>query len=308
VNRPFVVSHYTGYEKREKGIPVYADLLARFEEYLVATGLAPTTITNYLADLRGFAQWWAETQGKGVSLLTVTADGIRRYRRDMARRGWAPATINRRLQGIRKFFSFAVTTGLLPTNPAAEVSRVNEQRSAPSRILTPAELGQLLAAVRSNNGSQSRRDYALLQVLVETGIKVSDLVDLRLEDVELGVGEGYLLVGSSLATGGRCLPLGPTVCAALRSYLRVRAPAPGVTHLFLNREGRPISPRTVQRLVSTYARAAGLTGVSAHTLRQTFAYTAMEESGDPKAVARLLGLREVPRYVRVSGDTPAINS
>ena len=278
---------------------MYTDLLAQFEEYLVAAGLAPTTITNYLADLRRFAQWWAEAQNENVSLLAATADDIRRYRRDMARWGWAAATINRRLQGVRKFFSFAVTAGLLPTNPAAEVSRVDEKRSAPSRILTPAELSRLLAAVRSNSGSQSRRDYALLYVLVETGIKVSELVDLRLEDLELRVGEGYLFVGHSLATGGRCLPIGPAVCAALRNYLRVRAPAPGVTHLFLNREGRPISPRTVQRLVSTYARAAGLTGVSAHTLRQTFAYTAMEESGNRQAVARLLGLRGVPRYVPV---------
>jgi site-specific recombinase XerD len=288
--------------------PVYADLLAQFEEYLVATDLAPATITNYLADLRRFAQWWAEAQGENVSLLAVTADNIRRYRRDMARWGWSPATINRRLQGIRKFFSFAVTADLLSVNPAAEVSRVNEQRFAPSRILTQAELGQFLVAVRNNNGSQSRRDYALLQVLVETGIKVSELVDLRLEDVELGVGEGYLLVGNSLATGGRCLSIGPAVCAALRNYLRVRAPAPGVTHLFLNREGRPISPRTVQRLVSTYARAAGLTGVSAHTLRQTFAYTAMEEGGNPQAVARLLGLRGVPHYVRGDEETVASES
>lgn len=276
---------------------MYDDLLAYFEEYLVATGLSPTTITNYLADFRLFAQWWVEAQGQGVSPLTATPDNIRRYRRDMVRREWAPSTINRRLQGIRKFFSFAVAAGLLPTNPAAEVSRVNGQGSAPARILTQAELGRLLAAVRGKNGSQARRDYALLQVLIETGIKVSDLVDLRLEDVELGVGEGYLFVGDSLETGGRCLSLGPTVCAALRGYLRVRAPAAGVAHLFLNREGRPISPRTVQRLVSTYSRAAGLTGVSAHTLRQTFAYAAMEESGDPQAVARLLGLRDASHYV-----------
>lgn len=287
---------------------MYAELLAQFEEYLVATGLSPTTITNYLADLRRFAQWWAETQRESASLLMATAGDIRRYRRDMTRRGWAPATINRRLQGIRKFFSFAVTAGLLPANPAAEVSRVDEHCSAPSRILTQAELGQFLAAARNSDGGQSRRDYALLQVLVETGIKVSELLDLRLEDVELEVGEGYVFVGNSLATGGRCLPIGPAVCAALRGYLRVRSPAPGVTHLFLNREGRPLSPRTVQRLVSGCAQSAGLTGVSAHTLRQTFAYTAMEESGDPEAVARLLGLRIVPPYVQMSEETAETES
>jgi len=282
---------------------VHAELLAQFEEYLVVTGLSPTTITNYLVDLRRFVQWWAETQGESASLLTAIADDIRRYRQDMARRGLAPATINRRLQGIRKFFGFAVTAGLLATNPAAEVSRVDEQRSAPSRILTQTELGQFLAAARNSDGGQSRRDYALLQVLVETGLKVSELLDLHLEDVELGVGEGYLFVGNSLATGGRCLPIGPAVCAALRNYLRVRSPAPGVAHLFLNREGRPLSSRTVQRLVSSCARSAGLTGVSAHTLRQTFAYTAMEESGDAEAVARLLGLRAVPQYAQMSEKT-----
>lgn len=303
MNRPLLpLNNYASL----KDNPVHSDLLAQFEEYLVAMDLSPVTIVNYLADLRSFVQWWTDTRGEDMPLLGAAADDIRRYRRDMVRRGWAPATINRRLQGIRKFFDFVITTGLLAANPAAEVSRVDEQRTAPSRILSQAELDRLLVATRSSNGGQSRRDYALLQVLVETGIKVSELVDLRLEDVELSSDEGYLLVGDSLATGGRCLPIGPEVCAALRDYLRVRSPAPGVTHLFLNREGRPLSPRTIHRLVSTYARVAGLTGVSAHTLRRSFAYAAIEQGEDPQAVARLLGLRSVPHYVQ--GETPLAQS
>jgi site-specific recombinase XerD len=121
---------------------------------------------------------------------------------------------------------------------------------------------------------------------------VRELVDLRLDDLDLDVGSGYVLVGHDLQSGGRCLALGAETCACLRSYLRVRAPAHGVNHLFVSRQGQSLSARSVQRLVSSRARAAGLEGVSAYTLRHTFAHDALEDS-DASEVARMLGLRDV---------------
>jgi len=114
------------------------------------------------------------------------------------------------------------------------------------------------------------------------------------------VGTGYVWVGQDLQSGGRCLTLGSESCASLRAYMRVRASVPGAERLFVSRQGRPLSVRTVQRLVSGYSQVAGLEGVSARTLRYTFAHDALE-ARNLSEVARMLGLRDatsVQRYLQ----------
>ncbi len=275
------------------------ELLARFEEHLVNIGMAPATIVNYLADVRAFASW-VEQLFPMLSLLEVQDTHVRRYCQALRKHGRSPSTVNRHLQSVRKFYDFAVQSGRVSHNPAREVARLDERTAAPPRILTAAEVQRLLNAVGDSSDSLTRRDRAILLLLLKTGIKVSELVNLRMDDLVLEVGNGYVLVGQDVASGGRCLPIGAEVCAALRSYLRVRAPARDVDHLFVSRQGSPLSARSVQRLVANYARAAGLEGVSAHTLRYTFAADALS-GHKPEEVARLLGLRDVSgvhRYLR----------
>jgi site-specific recombinase XerD len=274
-------------------------LLARFEEHIVELGMAPATIANYAADLQNFVSWCDESTGGRLALLGVDADDVRRYCRALRKQGRSTSTVNRRLQAVRKFFDFAVQMGLSSTNPARDVERVTDRTAPSPRALTAGEVNRLLQAINGGNDSLTRRDRAVVHLLLDTGIKVSELVDLCTQDIELDVGSGYVCVGQDLESGGRCLALGPEACAALRSYLRLRAPAAGVDAFFVSRQGQPLSARTVQRLVSGYAQAAGLDGVSAQTLRYTFAHDALEER-DLSDVARLLGLTDaagVRRYV-----------
>jgi site-specific recombinase XerD len=275
------------------------ELLARFEEHIVELGMAPATIANYIADLQNYTSWYERSCREDMSLLDATDRHIRRYCHGLRRQGRSASTINRRLQAVRKFYDFAVHMSMCSHNPARDVDRVNERSPASPRILDLDEVNQLLRAVGEGTDSLSRRDRAVLLVLLDTGIKVRELVDLRMEDVDLEVGSGYVWVGDNLESGGRCLGLGPESCAALRGYLRVRVAAPGIDALFVSRQGQPLSVRTVQRLVSGYARAAGLEGVSAQALRYTFAHDALVER-DQAEVARLLGLRDatgVQRYL-----------
>jgi site-specific recombinase XerD len=276
------------------------DILARFEEYLVSGGMAPATIANYLADIRDFSCWVNGLHHPETSLLDVTADHVRRYCQSLRRQERSAATINRRLQAVRKFYDFGRQVGISSHNPARDVERLDERSADSPHILSADEVRKLLHAVGDGMDSLSRRGRAVLLLLLDTGIRVRELVDLRLDDLGLEVGSGYVLVGQDLQSGGRYLALGPETCAALRAYLKVRAPAHGVDHLFVNRQGRSLSTRSVQRLVSENARAAGLEGVSAYTLRNTFAHDALEQS-DPSEVARMLGLRDVTRLRRYRG-------
>jgi len=149
----------------------------------------------------------------------------------------------------------------------------------------------LEAVLAEAKPSQVQRDYAIVLTLASCGVRLREVVDLRLEDVELGVDEGYVMIGPSAAEGGRVIPFGAATAAALKAYLRVRPNVPGVDYFFLNREGRPISQRTVQRLVARYAQAADLENVSPQTLRTTFAHAMFEGTKDMTIVAQLMGHR-----------------
>jgi len=273
-------------------------LLRHFEEYLVRSALSPTTVVNYLADLRAFARWFAERHGEGVSLTLLTSEDVRAYCRyllDEEKR--APSTINRRLQAVRKFCRFAVENGLMAENPAAEVALLRET-TPPLPTLSQAEVAALLEAARRRRGSTAPRDYAIIRLLLDTGLRVGELVDLRLDDVDLEL--GFVMVGQSAADGGRFISLSQETCDALRDYLQVRPFVPAVDHLFLSREGNPISIRTVQRLIRLYGQLAGLEGVSAHTLRNTFAQTLWQNTRDVTTLAQALGHRSLnttARYV-----------
>jgi len=269
------------------------ELFTRFEEHLARLALASTTIVNYLADLKTFARWHADAKGAAYSLLELTPDDIREYRCHMqTNEEWAPATINRRLQAVRKFYGFAMETGLTESNPASEVQLIPRPGPNLPRALTPEEVTSLLQAVQGGRPSLVKRDYAIIQLLLQTGIKLGELTRLRLSDVQLqGDGEGSLLVGEGDGNKGRQVPLSSLACAALRDYLRVRPPSASTENLFLSQEGSCISRRTVQRLIRVYTKAAGLEDVSAHVLRHTFAVSTLEDTDDLSLVARLLGHR-----------------
>jgi len=279
------------------------ELFTRFEEHLARSALASTTIVNYLADLRTLARWHANVKGAASSLLGLTPDDVREYRRHMqTNEGWTPATINRRLQAVRKFYSFAMETGLTESNPASGVQLIPIPEATPPRALASEEVTSLLEAVQGGRPSLVKRDYAIVQLLLQTGIKLGELTRLCLSDVQLrGDGEGMLLVGGGNPRGGkpregignrrRQVPLNSLACAALQGYLQIRPPSTSTENLFLSQDGNCISKRTVQRLIHVYTQAAGLEDVSAHILRHTFAVSTLADTGDISLVSRLLGHR-----------------
>ncbi|MFZ5918808.1 MAG: tyrosine-type recombinase/integrase [Chloroflexota bacterium] len=270
--------------------PTEPQLLILFQEYLVHQGMAPATIRNYLADINSFSRWYTLETANGASLLDCSAADLRTFCATMDHKGLAVSTINRRLQALRKFGQFTVEAGLREHNPAHDVALLPVASASPMRALSDIEADELLETILSRaKPGQAKRDYAMVMTLLTCGLRLRELVDLLLEDVELGPDQGYLMVGSSSAAGGRVIPFGMAPAKALQDYLRVRPNAPGEGRFFLNREGRPIAPRTVQRIVAHYAQAAGLENVSTQTLRMTFAHAMFKGTGDLETVARLMG-------------------
>lgn len=281
-------------------------LLSKFEAHLSSLALAPATVANYLADLRAFLRWGQEVRGPAYSPFALQPADIESfcfYLRDV--KGQAPATINRRIQALRKFYSLGVAQGWTRTNPAEDVSLLGEHASERSRSLTPGDVDRLLAAVQHNHSQRASRDWLVIQLLLKAGLKLGELTELRLADVHLHENPPHLEVRGLNGDENRIVPLGGEVCGAVASYLAARNAAPGVDHLCVNRDGRPLSTRSVQRLLHRYAQAAGLEGLTTQALRYVYAREVYEVSGDLQTVARYLGHRHLAttiRYLRPSSQ------
>ncbi len=212
-----------------------------------------------------------------------------------------PATVNRRIQALRKFYDFTTAQGWTQANPAEDVPLLDKTASSRSRLLTQEDISRLLAAVRSSYRRWVVRDWAIMQVLLGAGLKLGELIQLRLSDFHPDSDPPHLQVRDKSGEPGRTVPLAAEVSVALSRYLAIRWAAPGVDHFFVNQRGRPLSIRSVQRVLNNYAQAAGLEGLTTQALRYVYAAKVYQDSGDLKAVAQLLGHRHLATTVRYLG-------
>jgi site-specific recombinase XerD len=247
--------------------------------------IAATTIRSYHSDLAHFARWFEGSTGEAFTAAAVTPTDLRDYRSHLVgveRR--QPATVNRRLAALRRFFLWAKAAGRCTEVPTDGVKGVPASPRSP-KSLEKREVDRL---IRMAERSGKKRDLALLQVLRHTGLRVGELCDLRLADIDLSERKGTLTVRQGKGAKHRTVPLNADVRHALGVYLAVR-PRTDDDHCFLGQRGRGLSEQAVWYLVTKYARQAGLEDVSPHTLRHSFGKQLLDATKDLVAVAALLG-------------------
>jgi len=282
-----------------------------FERHLADSALAPVTIVNYLADLRAFLRWGVAAKGADCSPFCLDSQDIGAYCAYLLHtKGHAGATVNRRLQALRKFYDLAVQQGWIAANPADPVPLLSDVRPQRDQHRSTTDVEQLLMAVQHHQQEWPPRDRAVVQAMIGAGLKLGELIRLGMADVHLDGDQPHLVVcGNSNEQAGRIVPLAGAVCEAMQAYLPTRKAAPGVNRFFVNQDGRPLSTRTIQRLLHTCAGAAGLDSLTAQDLRYIYARTAYDQCGDIKEIARLLGHRHLAttiRYLRPQpGDSPS---
>ncbi len=273
-----------------------AEPVTQFGRYLKESSFSSATIKNYLSDIRHFASWLAGVRIR--SLWECAGEDIQDYCLELVTaKAHPPATVNRRLQSIRKFYRYALESGLVEENPSLGVKLLPQPRSQVVRGLNQSEIERFLDAVRQGSPRLVKRDYAIVQLMLQTGIRVGELTRLRLSDVSLSVEKGVLKIRGQGASRGREIPLNSSVRKAIIAYLEER-PLSSSDHLFLSRKGDSLSVRSVQTLVSGYARAAGVENVSTYTLRHTYAQHMLRDTGDLSLVAKLLGHKRLETAIK----------
>ncbi|MGQ9598803.1 MAG: tyrosine-type recombinase/integrase [Anaerolineae bacterium] len=175
---------------------------------------------------------------------------------------------------------------------------LRELPSGRSRSLTSDDVNRLLAAVKRGQGRWADRDKTIIYMLIGAGLKLGELIELRLSDVDLESSEPCLYIRDIDGNPGRVVPLDREVSETLRDYLSTRSAMSSTDYLYTNRDGRPLSPRSVQRLLNRYAQAAGLEKLTTQALRYIYARRVYEKSKSLKTVAHLLGHRHLATTIR----------
>ena len=266
------------------------DFSTQVDAYL-STLNSERTRRNYARALGAFRRWYVGTYSEEPDAALLTDEEAREWRHFLVNvRRLAASTVNMHLAALKG----------LARHHGRELRVKGMKRVAPPvEPLNGRELGRLLAAADGETW-QAKRDVAVLNLLVRAGLRVGEVVALRVDDVELSQRKGHVVVKSGKGLKERTVPLPREARAALRAYLAVR-PAWAGEWLFVSRTGKALTPRDVQRLVGKAARAAGLAKrVTPHTLRHTYATRALRRGVDLATVAHLLGhenLSTTARYL-----------
>jgi integrase/recombinase XerD len=238
-------------------------LTSSLDQFIRGLDKSPLTIQAYYADIQQFITWLSENDMTVTRVHHVTRSHINEYLSYLANQGRTATTRARELISLQVFFTYLVREGVLPHSPAAMVKRPCREHK-PKHMLRPDEFRRIVAAARGNP-----RDYALLQLLMQTGIWVSELIAIRIPELDL---EHQTLTIHRIESREHMIPLEKKALHALQSYLVVRAKTTD-QHLFLNYQGQGLSIGGVRKLMEKYAKSAGITKkISCHGLHYTFAH------------------------------------
>lgn len=268
------------------------DFIHAYENYLSKVKQASNnTVSSYMRDIRQFSEW---LQSSGdTDILSVTQLNISVYLAFLQEQGKSGATVSRVLASLKNFYAYLVSTGFLETSPVSSDIHVDRGEKKLPQILTGKEVETLLAQP-STSDAKGLRDKAMLEVMYATGIRVTELIDLNVEDVNLEL--GILKCGS--AKKSRSIPLYPAALRALAVYVKevrfAMVADPGERALFVNVGGSRMSRQGFWKILKFYQAKAGIEKeITPHTLRHSFAVHLLENGADLGSLQELMGHSDI---------------
>jgi integrase/recombinase XerC len=270
---------------------------AFFRHLTLEKGASPHTIRSYRNDLLEFVR---QAGGDDATWLqTLDPRAVRAYLARLHGRGLDPVTIARKLAAVRSWCRFLVRRGLLERNVAREVRGPRLPQKLVSFL--PIDEAMALMDAKGSGARTSARDAAVLELLYATGLRVSELAGLDLDDLDRAR-QTVRVLGKGRRE--RVVPYGSRAASALAAYLSGRGTGRGA--LFTNRRGGRLTVRSIHTIVRRSAAACGITRrVSPHTLRHTFATHLLDAGADLRVIQEFLGhqrLSTTQRYAHVSAE------
>ena len=264
------------------------DYIALYRAYLEQEKHAsPNTVSSYVRDLTQFRAWLPQ----GSDLRRVKPAAVEEYLAHLTDQGRSAATVTRSAASIKSFYHYLVLSGAMKASPAKGVAAAKVERKCPE-ILTGREVELFLEQPKCVD-EKGYRDHAMLELMYATGVRVSELIALNVEDVNLPA--AFLRCGDEKRE--RIIPLYPRAVKALRDYIQVIRPRLADQEeaaLFVNMNGQRMTRQGFWKLVKHYQAKAEITkDITPHTLRHSFAVHLLENGADLRSIQEMLGHADI---------------
>lgn len=266
------------------------NIIARYEDYLIHTKHASAnTVSSYMRDIRQYASYLS---GIDVDVLEADQSVVSAYMQWLQSIGKSPATVSRCLASLKSLYLFALSEDEIEQNPVHNIKVEKAEKKLP-QILTGKEVELLLEQPRTSD-MKGCRDKAMLEVLYATGIRVSELIGLNVDDVSLTGGFLRCASGEKL----RLIPLYPEAVSVLKDYMENVRPSmvaePGERSLFVNVSGERMSRQGLWKIIKYYQEKAHIDKeITPHTLRHSFAAHLLENGADLRSIQEMLGHSDI---------------
>jgi integrase/recombinase XerD len=274
------------------------DAHAQYEGNLRQAGKAEATITAYIKDVEQLIEFVGK-KGK-TQIDEVVMDDIADFKEILKKRRYTGKSISRKINSIKSFFRFLMDEGQLSANPAEDVSHPKYEQSPP-RVLSKIEYRALRDASRGDD-----RMYAIIEILLQTGMRISELANLRMEDVDLE--RNIINIQAQESRSARKVPLNAAAKDALLHYYEIRPRAREKT-VFLTKTCRPFLVRNIRTAIDRYFRLAGIKEAKVNDLRHTFIVEQLKAGTPLVYVSQLVGHKRITtteKYLKLI-DEPDMN-
>ena len=247
------------------------------------------TLESYNRDLTSYAEY---LRSNGIlNLASATKSNVQQYVTYLKDSGKSASTIHRSLSGIRSYYQFLLINNLIFENPAKNIKYDAIERKIPA-ILTSEEVDKLLSQPKLNS-PKGFRDKAMLELLYASGIKVSELISLKVNDIILPLH----VVMCNTAKGERAIPIYPAAVASLTEYITRIRPLmieDDTDALFVNLNGTPLTRQGFWKILKEYAKAADIDkDITPQTIRHSFAAHLLQNGADLRSIQEMLGHADI---------------
>lgn len=256
-------------------------LLDKFVSYLTSQGKSNFTIVAYKKDLEQFVGYLASKEKNDVR--EIKKEDIDGFINKLLQDNYTKKSASRKLNSIRTFFRYLKNEGVIDQNPSLEVSHPKYSQ-APPRIFSKLEYRALRDVSKGDS-----RTYALVETLLQTGIKIGELANLRVNDIENGV----LCIKTYGKNPERNVPLNKAAKKAVEDYLKVRNKTSQDDHIFITRTGHPLLVRNIRQIITRCFREVGIENATVNDLRNTFIAYQLINGASVEYIAKIVGHRRL---------------
>ncbi len=263
-------------------------MLDRFESYMRSMDMAENTIMSYGKDVRQFLGF---IDSRGTQVHEVDHEILLQFLEYLTQRNLKGSTKRRKMEAMKTFYTAMCKLGELEKNPLSDFQDMPKMNAASMKVLTETEYRTLRDVVRGSRRKSSVRDYAILELALQTGLRISEICSMAVDDVEFSTRTtvGHVRVRKGKGGKERMVTLNDAAERAMKEYLAGRPHDTQHQELFLNNRLRPCTPNVVSEIFKKYMGKAGIAGASFHALRHTFATHSMRNGTEIIVVQKALG-------------------